>query len=91
MFFQQRAAACATLSNFFGRGGHGKAVAVDMVAGDEDWFLQEARRAGVRIVHVTGTPVHADRYSGGLELALRAGAAYCPCGAGLSGKRGTRV
>lgn len=77
MFFQQRAAANATLSYFFGCAGHGKAVAVDVVAGDEDWFLQEAQRAGVRIVHVIDTHVHADHYSGGQELARRAGAAYC--------------
>lgn len=76
MFFQQRAAANATLSYFFGCAGHGKAVAVDVVAGDEDWFLQEAERAGVRIAHVIDTHVHADHYSGGRELARRAGAPY---------------
>ena len=36
MFFQQRAAANATLSYFFGCAGKAKAVAVDVVAGDED-------------------------------------------------------
>jgi glyoxylase-like metal-dependent hydrolase (beta-lactamase superfamily II) len=76
MFFKQRAAANATLSYFFGCAGHGKAVAVDVVAGDEDWFLEEARRAGVRISHVIDTHVHADHYSGGPELARRAGAPY---------------
>jgi hydroxyacylglutathione hydrolase len=76
MFFKQRLAANATLSYFFGCAGHAKAVAVDVVAGDEDWFLEEANRAGVRIVHVIDTHVHADHYSGGAELARRAGAAY---------------
>jgi len=33
MFFQQRPAANATLSYFFGCAGHGKAIAVDVVAG----------------------------------------------------------
>lgn len=77
MFFQQRPAANATLSYFFGCAGHAKAVAVDVVAGDEDWFLEQAQRAGVRITHVIDTHVHADHYSGGPELARRAGAAYC--------------
>jgi len=77
MFFQQRPAGNATLSYFFGCSGHGKAVAVDVVAGDEDWFLEQAQRAGVKITHVIDTHVHADHYSGGPELARRAGAAYC--------------
>ena len=76
MFFRQRAAAHATLSYFFGCAGHGQAVAVDVVAGDEDWFLEEAQRAGVRIAHVIDTHVHADHYSGGPELARRTGAPY---------------
>lgn len=76
MFFRQRAAANATLSYFFGCTGHAKAVAVDVVAGDEDWFIAEAKQANVRIVHVIDTHVHADHYSGGLELARRAGAPY---------------
>lgn len=77
MFFQQRPAANATLSYFFGCAGHGKAVAVDVVSGNEDWFLEQAQRAGVKITHVIDTHVHADHYSGGPELARRAGAAYC--------------
>jgi glyoxylase-like metal-dependent hydrolase (beta-lactamase superfamily II) len=77
MFFKQRAATHATLSYLFGCAGHAKAIAVDVVAGDEDWFLEEAQRAGVRIVHVIDTHVHADHYSGGRALAQRAGAAYC--------------
>jgi hydroxyacylglutathione hydrolase len=46
MFFQQRTAANATLSYFFGCAGHAKAIAIDVVAGDEEWFLEQARRAG---------------------------------------------
>jgi len=76
MFFEQRLAANATLSYFFGCAGHAKAVAVDVVAGDEDWFIEEARKANVRIVHVIDTHVHADHYSGGPELARRVGAPY---------------
>lgn len=76
MFFKQRAAANATLSYFFGCAGQGRAVAVDVVAGDEDWFVAEAEAAGVRIVQVIDTHVHADHYSGGLALAHRVGAPY---------------
>ena len=76
MFFQQRPADNATLSYFFGCAGLAKAVAVDVVSGDEVWFMAEADKAGVRIVHVIDTHVHADHYSGGPELARRAGAPY---------------
>lgn len=77
MFFRQRAAENATLSYFFGCAGMAKAVAVDVVAGDEHWFVAEAEKAGVRITHVIDTHVHTDHYSGGPELARRVGAAYC--------------
>lgn len=76
MFFRQRPAANATLSYFFGCAGLQKAVAVDVVAGDEDWFIDEAAKAGVRIAHVIDTHVHADHYTGGPELARRVGAPY---------------
>ena len=76
MFFRQRAAANATLSYFFGCAGKAKAVAVDVVAGDEEWFIAEAVKAGVKIAHVIDTHVHADHYSGGPELARRVGASY---------------
>lgn len=76
MFFLQRPAANATLSYFFGCAGHAVAIAVDVVAGDEDWFINEANKANVRIAFVIDTHVHADHYSGGPELARRTGAPY---------------
>jgi glyoxylase-like metal-dependent hydrolase (beta-lactamase superfamily II) len=77
MFFRQRPAAHATLSYLFGCAGKQMAIAVDVVAGDEDWFIEEARLAGARIVQIIDTHVHADHYSGGPELARRIGAPYC--------------
>lgn len=77
MFFRQLPTTDATLSYFFGCGTLGKAMAVDVVAGDEAWFIDEARKAGVRISHVIDTHVHADHYSGGHALARLAGAEYC--------------
>lgn len=76
MFFRQRPADNATLSYFFGCAGHQKAIAVDVVAGDEDWFVEDAMKAGVRITHVIDTHVHADHVSGGPALARRVGAPY---------------
>lgn len=76
MFFRQRTAANATLSYLFGCATHEAAVAVDVVAGDEDWFIEEAARVGARIQYVIDTHVHADHYSGGPALAQRTGAAY---------------
>ena len=77
MFFKQLAAKEATLSYFLGCGGKGKAVAVDVVAGDEQWFLDEAKKANVSINYVIDTHIHADHYSGGRKLAELAGAPYC--------------
>lgn len=77
MFFKQLATKESSLSYFFGCGSLGKAVAVDVVAGDEEWFLEEARKANVTISHVIDTHVHADHYSGGRALAKLAGAKYC--------------
>ncbi len=77
MFFRQLATRESSLSYFFGCAGHAKAVAVDVVAGDEDWFVEEARRAAVDIRYVIDTHVHADHYSGGRALAQKVGAPYC--------------
>ncbi|WP_029133564.1 MBL fold metallo-hydrolase [Sedimenticola selenatireducens] len=77
MFFRQFASRESSLSYFFGCAGHAKAVAVDVVAGDEDWFVEEARKAAVDIRYVIDTHVHADHYSGGRALAQRVGAPYC--------------
>lgn len=77
MFFKQLATQEATLSYFFGCGGKGKSVAVDVVAGDEEWFIEEARKANVTINYVIDTHVHADHYSGGRKLAQMVGAPYC--------------
>jgi len=76
MFFRQRPADNATLSYFFGCAGHQKAIAVDVVAGDEDWFVEEAKKADVQITHVIDTHVHADHVSGGPALARQVGAPY---------------
>lgn len=47
MFFRQHSAENATLSNFVGCAGHGKSVAFDVAAGDEEWFISEACLRGV--------------------------------------------
>jgi glyoxylase-like metal-dependent hydrolase (beta-lactamase superfamily II) len=77
MFFRQLATKESTLSYLFGCGSLGSAMAVDVVAGDEDWFMQEAHKQNVKITHVIDTHVHADHYSGGRKLAELAGSAYC--------------
>ena len=77
MFFKQLASKESSLSYFFGCGGKGLGVAVDVVAGDEEWFLDEAAKSHVNITHVIDTHVHADHYSGGRVLAKLAGAEYC--------------
>lgn len=77
MFFRQLATKDASLSYFFGCSGKGKSVAVDVVAGDEQWFIDEAQKAGVPISYVVDTHVHADHHSGGLALAQAVGAPYC--------------
>lgn len=77
MFFRQLPTRESSLSYFFGCATVGKAVAVDVVAGDEAWFVEEARKANVTITHVIDTHIHADHYSGGRQLAALAGAPYC--------------
>ncbi|MEE8482414.1 MAG: MBL fold metallo-hydrolase [Acidiferrobacterales bacterium] len=77
MFFSQLSAKESSLSYLFGCGGKGKAMAVDVVAGDEDWYITQAKDRSVVITHVIDTHVHADHYSGGKALAEKIGAKYC--------------
>ena len=77
MFFKQLPAKDSSLSYFLGCGTQGKSIAVDVVAGDEAWFIEEAKKAAVTITHVIDTHVHADHYSGGRKLAEMVGAPYC--------------
>lgn len=77
MFFKQLAAKESSLSYFFGCGTMGKSMAVDVVAGDEEWYIEEAKKANVTINYVIDTHVHADHYSGGRKLAQMVGAPYC--------------
>lgn len=76
MFFKQRVNDDASISYFFGCGGQGRGVAVDVLAGDEPWFLEEAAKLGVTIAAVFDTHIHADHLSGGASLAKQTGAAY---------------
>jgi glyoxylase-like metal-dependent hydrolase (beta-lactamase superfamily II) len=77
VFFRQYPTKDSTLSYFFGCGTLARSVAVDVVAGDEPWFIEEARKANVKITHVIDTHVHADHVSGGRNLAAMTGALYC--------------
>ena len=77
MFFKQLPAKDSSLSYFLGCGTLGKSIAVDVVAGDEAWFIEEAKKAAVTITHVIDTHVHADHFSGGRKLAEMVGALYC--------------
>lgn len=77
MFFKQLPTKASSLSYFFGCAGHAVAAAIDVVAGDEDWFIEQAALASVRIAYVIDTHIHADHISGGRELARRVGAPYC--------------
>lgn len=77
MFFKQLATKEASLSYFLGCGTMGKSLAVDVVAGDEGWFIDEAKKANVQISYVIDTHIHADHYSGGRKLAELLGVPYC--------------
>jgi glyoxylase-like metal-dependent hydrolase (beta-lactamase superfamily II) len=78
MFFKQLATKESSLSYLFGCAGHGKAVAVDVVAGDEDWFLEEARKGKSVITHVIDTHVHADHLSRGAQPGPGGGCGILP-------------
>jgi hydroxyacylglutathione hydrolase len=77
MFFRQLPTTDSSLSYLFGCATAGRAAAVDVVAGDEEWFVREATRSKSKITHVIDTHLHADHYSGGRKLALMTGAEYC--------------
>lgn len=77
MFFKQIPAKDASLSYFFGCAGKGYAMAVDVVAGDEDLFTRMADEQAVKITHIIDTHVHADHFSGGPALAAKTNAPYC--------------
>lgn len=76
MFFKQRSNPDASISYFFGCGGQGKGIAVDVLAGDEAWYIDQARQLNVAITAVIDTHIHADHLSGGRHLAQLAGADY---------------
>ena len=76
MYFKQLLNEDASLSYLLACGSQGKAIAVDVVAGHEDWFVEQARSLKVAITHVVDTHLHADHYSGGRQLAERVGGVY---------------
>ncbi|PWF39106.1 MBL fold metallo-hydrolase [Massilia glaciei] len=76
MFFKQKTNDDASISYFFGCGGQGVGIALDVLAGDEAWYIDQARRLNVEITHVFDSHIHADHLSGGRTLAGLAGAAY---------------
>lgn len=76
MFFRQRTNSDASISYFFGCAGRARSIAIDVLAGDEQWYLDEAERTGAPITLVIDTHLHADHRSGGRELAERAGVPY---------------
>lgn len=76
MFFKQRTNDDASISYFFGCGGQGKGIALDVLAGDEAWYLAQARKLNVEITYVFDSHIHADHLSGGRTLAKLASAAY---------------
>lgn len=78
MFFVQRQVPDdpASLAYFFGCGGKGHAIAVDVHESDVDWFLAQARQKAVKIDYVIDTHIHADHVSGGRLLAEKCSAQY---------------
>lgn len=63
------------LSYLFGCGGRAAGAVVDPVGGIEP-YLRAAEIAGMRILFVIDTHVHADHFSSGRQLAEAAGAEY---------------
>jgi glyoxylase-like metal-dependent hydrolase (beta-lactamase superfamily II) len=64
-------------SYLFGCGSLGKCAVVDAHEEDVEAYIAFAASKGMSISHVIDTHIHADHRSGGLELAKKAGAAYC--------------
>lgn len=73
MSFTQIATTDASLSYLFGCATAGKAVAEDVVAGDEQRFVDAANNAKARTSYVIDTHLHADDYSGGRKLIAAVG------------------
>ena len=69
MFFSQRITNNTCLSYFYGCLSSAEGVAVDVVEGDEQWFIDESQRRYVSIRYVIDTHIHADHRSGGRNLA----------------------
>jgi glyoxylase-like metal-dependent hydrolase (beta-lactamase superfamily II) len=63
------------VSYLFGCGGQEAGAVVDPIRSPE-FYMEEAKRAGLRIRYVIDTHVHADHISTGRELAGMAGAEY---------------
>lgn len=76
MFFRQRPNSDASISYLFRCAGKGKSIAVDVLAGDESCFLEEAQRVGAPLTLVVDTHLHADHRSGGRVLATMANVPY---------------
>lgn len=76
MFFKQRINNDFSISYFFGCVGKGQAIAVDVAAGDELWYITESSKLNVTITLVIDTHIHADHLSGCRNLANLTGALY---------------
>lgn len=62
-------------SYLFGCGGKSSGAVVDPV-GDPEFYTEAAAKAGMRILYVIDTHIHADHVSAGRALAAAAGAPY---------------
>lgn len=62
-------------SYLFGCGGKASGAVVDPV-GDPAFYIEAAAKAGMRILYVIDTHIHADHVSAGRSLAAAAGAPY---------------
>jgi glyoxylase-like metal-dependent hydrolase (beta-lactamase superfamily II) len=62
-------------SYLFGCGGKSSGAVVDPV-GDPEFYIEAAAKAGMRILYVIDTHIHADHVSAGRALAAAAGAPY---------------